>query len=254
MNEFIRTTLYHRSQDSQRGVLLTVLNSIAQHELREALALFLLMRSHGVRRSAAAAAAMTAPTGAAADGGDSGRGRGGGGGSGSGGEASVRRTSSGSVSSSVTVAEAEQLTADFLEREFGALVNVRADEALERLCRLGLVRRDGGSEAPRSAEGAATSTGSGVGAKTALPPPDYESYTAVPIPEALAILRHMWGGEHHRAQPAATRHLARHHPPSLLQLTSAVTPGRRRTSRGPTSSRDEPHSPPTPFLPRDLSM
>jgi hypothetical protein len=62
MNEFIRTTLYHRSQDSQRGVLLSVLNSIAQHELRETLALYLLMRAHGRQLGAATHGANSSGT------------------------------------------------------------------------------------------------------------------------------------------------------------------------------------------------
>ena len=62
MNEFIRTTLYHRSQDSQRGVLLSVLNSIAQHELRETLALYLLMRAHGRQLGAATHGANSSRT------------------------------------------------------------------------------------------------------------------------------------------------------------------------------------------------
>ena len=43
MDDFIRSTLYHRSQDSQKGVLLYVLNSIEQHEHRESLLLYSLM-------------------------------------------------------------------------------------------------------------------------------------------------------------------------------------------------------------------
>ena len=39
MDDFIKTTLYHRSQDSQKGVLLYAINSIEQHEHRECLLL-----------------------------------------------------------------------------------------------------------------------------------------------------------------------------------------------------------------------
>ena len=203
MNEFIRTTLYHRSQDSQRGVLLSVLNSIAQHELREALTIYLLMRSHGLKRL---------------KGGSSGQG------------------GSSSAAGSVTVAEAEQLTADFLEREFSALVHVKADEALERLQRLGLVRRDGGgsgSGSSSSGGGSSKTTppkggGSGSGRKPANPSlPDYESYTAVPMPEALSLLREIWG-DHGKTSVAVARQSTRQHPPSLLQLTDPSPAALRR--------------------------
>ena len=218
MNEFIRTTLYHRSQDSQRGVLLTVLNSIGQHELREALAIYLLMRSHGLRKSgkgANGAAAATMATGAGA-------------GSQSGGGGSV------------TVAEVEQLAADFLEGEFGTLVHVRADEALERLRLLGLVQRDGVTPMRDGAEGAAARASC-----LALPglQPDYVAYSAVPIADALAILRRLWG-EHARVAAAASQ--VRQPQPSLMQLTAPTTPGggRRRL--------EEQSSPITPYPARDL--
>ena len=43
MDKFIQTTLYHRSQDSKKGVLLYVVNSIETHELRECLLLYALL-------------------------------------------------------------------------------------------------------------------------------------------------------------------------------------------------------------------
>ena len=57
MDDFIRTTLYCRSQDSQRGVLLSILNSIERHEHRETLTLYLLMRHHLISQSTDPAAA-----------------------------------------------------------------------------------------------------------------------------------------------------------------------------------------------------
>jgi hypothetical protein len=53
MDDFIRSTLYHRSQDSQKGVLLYALNSIEQHEHREALLLYLLLLSQVGQRPVA---------------------------------------------------------------------------------------------------------------------------------------------------------------------------------------------------------
>lgn len=55
MDDFIRSTLYHRSQDSQKGVLLYALNSIEQHEHREALLLYLLLLAQVWQRTVALA-------------------------------------------------------------------------------------------------------------------------------------------------------------------------------------------------------
>ena len=280
MNEFIRTTLYHRSQDSQRGVLLSVLNSIAQHELREALTIYLLMRAHGLRRVASASADMSpradgtiAPratreseeppevasssslVGAALSGlwsSNPSRGA-------SSTSSAVEAASSDEAGfGALSVAEAEQVTSDFLESEFGVLVHVRADEALERLRRLGLVRR----EIPPSptsdlspkleANGVERAAAERAAArrKPAALPLDYESHTAVPVSEALGILRRVWGaGGRGVAKDAAHKATA----PSLMGLTAPITP-----SGGRHRSLSE-HSPITPFpkhsyAPRDLSM
>ena len=65
MDKFIQTTLYHRSQDSKKGVLLYVVNSIETHELRECLLLYALLLHHAAHpaEKAPAAAAARPPTG-----------------------------------------------------------------------------------------------------------------------------------------------------------------------------------------------
>ena len=67
MDKFIQTTLYHRSQDSKKGVLLYVVNSIETHELRECLLLYALLLHHAAHlaEKAPAAAAAKAANGKA---------------------------------------------------------------------------------------------------------------------------------------------------------------------------------------------
>mmetsp|Transcript_4707 Transcript_4707/g.14390 ORF Transcript_4707/g.14390 Transcript_4707/m.14390 type:complete len:653 (-) Transcript_4707:210-2168(-) len=112
MEDFIRTTLYHRSQDSQKGVLLHVLNSIEEHEHREALLVYLLML------------AQSGPDGSVV-------------GSSAGGDSPPPLP--------MSAAEAEVLCSAFLEAEFGVAVQLDTHAALARLLDLGLVRRGGGA-------------------------------------------------------------------------------------------------------------
>ena len=142
----------------------------------------------------------------------------------------------------MTLAETEQLTSDFFETDLGAPTRVRADDALERLRRLGLVHREV-PPSPTDGSSVGSSTpprGRGGAPPTALPPlrqPDYESYSAVAVPEALAILRRVWG-EHGRGAAGYAP------APSLDRLTAPITPGggRRRAL-------EESHSPMTPSYP-----
>jgi hypothetical protein len=204
MNEFIRTTLYHRSQDSQGGVLLTVLNSIAQHELREALTFYLLLCARNPA-SAPLYSNAGSETGSGARVGD----RGG--------------------SGRVTLAEAEQLATDFLERDLGILVDVRAEETLLRLERIGLVRKE-----PLGAnEGLAPAIRLGL-----------QCYTAVTIPEALSLLRSVWGD--------LQRDVSARQTSASLQLLT-MSGSRRRAST--VDDLEEPGSPLTPGpTRRDLSL
>ena len=189
MNEFIRTTLYHRSQDSQRGVLLSIVNSIAQHELRESLTLYLLMRAHGRQLGAATHGSNSTPAtdgrGAMAGSGGAAASGGGGGapsdpppsedsflpssllggmlgsrrrpvppGSGSSAAATPDKVHQASVARAladgcISLAEAESLSAHFFRTEFASLVHMHTAEALERLERLGLVHK-----APNTADAA----------------------------------------------------------------------------------------------------
>lgn len=99
MDDFIRTTLYHRSQDSQGGVLLSVFNSLEQHEHRECLLHYLLLLvSHaGAKELGGAATELgEAATGAA------------------------------------SVAEVGQLCKDFLEEEFGLSTRLKSKEVRRR--------------------------------------------------------------------------------------------------------------------------
>jgi len=109
MDDFIRTTLYCRSQDSQRGVLLSILNSIERHEHRETLTLYLLMRHHLISQS-------TDPAAAGVSGGI---------------------PATGGISAS----EAELMCSEFLREEFGIGVRIHATEAIRRLERLGLLTK-----------------------------------------------------------------------------------------------------------------
>ena len=199
MNEFIRTTLYHRSQDSQRGVLLSVLNSIAQHELREALAFYLLMRAEG-----AAAAPPPPPPPVAA---------------------------TAASGAGVSVGEAEQLVGDFLEQRLGVRVSLRGAEALERLHRLGLVRRDplGGGAPAAAAAAAGGSSGGGAPPHPGVPAAsvglqiqvDLQRYTAVPMGDALEILRRVW----------VTRHAAPRRPRAACPRRCSCSPRQRAPRR-----------------------
>ena len=221
------------SQDSQRGVLLSVLNSIAQHELREALSLYFLLRAKG-GASGRGAGRRTGEAGGGGGGGGGGSGGGGSGGSGGG----------------VTASEAEQLCADFLERELGTRVQVRASEALQRLHRLGLVRVDGG---PPASSAASSATSGGRPPSYGRPTPSHgltvplglQCYTAVPMADALEVLRRTWG-EAGRSSGLSTARGATQ-PPSLLQLTAAPSSPRTRMHRSISDA--DPGSPTLSYTP-----
>jgi len=103
MEDFIRTTLYCRSQDSQRGVLLSVVNSIEQHEHRETLMLYFLTLAAG-----------DGPIGSFGEG-------------------------NAEMMQSILVSEADLWCSEFLKEEFDIAVRVNVHEAFKRLLRLGLV-------------------------------------------------------------------------------------------------------------------
>ena len=239
------------SQDSQSGVLLTVLNSISQHELREALTIYVLLRARGLHLAAndhaaeppppapsdllaaseasTAAAGRTSPAEVACAGARrAGRALGGGGGRGGAASWAVGAA----TSAAVTVGEAEQLASDFLELEFGVVAHMDVEACLERLERLGLVQ----SETMLHGRDDTRAVGGG----------GYQSYMAVPISEAIALLRRRWGDDY-RSADGDSLHGRRQPQPSLVQLTDPLTPwaGRRRASTGEQHS--PTGSPGTPF-------
>ena len=179
MDKFIQTTLYHRSQDSKKGVLLYVVNSIETHELRECLLSYALLLHHAAHpaetapaaaaaangkaphtphsaAAAAAAAAILPPPAAAApaaDGADDG------------------------AAAGTSAADAERLCSDFLDGEFGASARVNAEAALERLVGLGLVVAAGGGR-----------------------------YAPVAMPQVLLALRAAWAGSSRSSRAGWRRH------------------------------------------------
>ena len=166
---------YHRSQDSQSGVLLTVMNGIAQHELRAAVSLYLLMWAHlgsaNARGASAAKRTGGGDGGAAEAAGEPPHGSG---------DASGPVPSFLSEDGSVTVSEAEHLCSRFFGAMLGGAVHVSAEAALDQLLRHGLVRPTEAAEA--------------------LP----QSYVALPIHKAVASLREVWGSEKLRPNLEAT--------------------------------------------------
>ena len=218
MDKFIQTTLYHRSQDSKKGVLLYVVNSIETHELRECLLLYALLLHHAAHpaekapaaaaaaangkaphtphsaAAAAAAAAILPPPAAAApaaDGADDG------------------------AAAGTSAADAERLCSDFLDGEFGVSARVNAEAALERLVGLGLVVAAGGGR-----------------------------YAPVAMPQVLLALRAAWSGQLALQQgglaPPSTRRVGSHprrKGAALEGLTSPTTPtSRSRSESGVYSS------------------
>jgi len=121
MDDFVRTTLYHSSQDSQKGVLLYTINSIEQHEHRESLLMLLMLLMHQHPGGAGGASGGTSGVGGAG---------GVGGGSAGGGSAAGGGLSAEDVAALVTT---------FLESECYVCPRLGAEEALGRLRRLGVV-------------------------------------------------------------------------------------------------------------------
>ena len=247
MNEFIRTTLYHRSQDSQRGVLLSIINSIAQHELRETITAYLLMRSHGRQLGVAThgvnATARKQGDGAISDTPDAGACSGlidacvscgslpyEAVGEGNHEVACSRVLSTSEVASaaacalddgSVSLAESEQLCLDFFRTEFSALVDVHVEDALARLERLGLVGKTNGFQHTNRHHACSTAKQSGEHEPAR---PDFQNYVAVPIPAAVTSLRSIWGTKL-GAGNGPEHTCAGRNAPTLLMLTAPTSMG-----------------------------
>jgi len=164
MDDFIRSTLYHRSQDSQTGVLLYVVNSIEQHEHRESLLLYMLLL-----HQASASQAND--------------------------DEAVR----------VSVADAEVMCANFLEIEFGVVVRLNISGTLHRLEQLGLVSFDDG-----------------------------DSFSALPLGQAISKLQRKWGHTQTQADVYArephTGHVRARAPPTLGLLSSLLASPPRQPS------------------------